>query len=177
LDWNLGRFLLYLLISYVPFGFIISRMSLSEEVSFDKDGNIEPGGFRGLIFRRLFLSLAIILVAGLSFGMGRLSVVGKRTGVRVEFDPSISNSQFPISNEASASGALNSIENSKPARPAGGLEIENSSSVVGSSKGSKYHYSHCPGAKQISEANRITFPSPKDAEAAGYTLAANCKPK
>ncbi len=52
-----------------------------------------------------------------------------------------------------------------------------SQSVVASSKGTKYHYLNCPGAKQISEANKITFTSAKEAEAAGYTRAANCKPQ
>lgn len=114
--------------------------------------------------------MVIVLVALLSFGLGRLSGAGDGGGIKLEFDSSISNSQFPISNETQIGNALNSIENSK-------LKIENSTSVVGSSKGTKYHYPHCSGAKRITDANRIIFSSPEAAEASGYTLAANCKPK
>lgn len=133
-------------------------MSLTEEVTFGKDGEIEDTG----LVRKLFLSLVIILVASLSFGLGRLTG-GEREGIQLEFDPL-------ISNQASVSGAFNTIGNSK-------LEIENSTSVVGSNKGTRYHYAHCPGAKQISEANRVVFASPESAEASGYSLAANCKPR
>ena len=144
-------------------------MNIAETISFDKEG--EPTQEPSLI-RKLFLSLVIILTAALSFGVGRLTSAPAGQGIRIEYDGAISNSQFPISNGAAT--ALGSIENSKPARPAGGLKIENSAAVVASKNGSKYHYPSCPGAKQIKEANKITFPSPQAAEAAGYTLAANC---
>lgn len=134
-------------------------MNISEVVAFDKDGRVE----RFPLIRKLFLSLVILLVASLSFGLGRLTTIGKASPIKIEYDAS-------ISNQASVSGAINSIENSK-------LKIENSTSVVGSSKGSKYHYLHCPGAKQISETNKIVFASPSAAEASGYTLAGNCKPR
>lgn len=140
-------------------------MSLPEIISYDKDGQI----VRFPLFKKFFLSLVIILVATLSFGIGRLSVAGKREPVKIEYDPEISNSQFPISNQASVSSAVTNIENAK-------LKIENSISVVASKNGTKYHYSHCPGAKQIKEENKIVFKTPEAAVAAGYTLAANCKP-
>ena len=127
-------------------------MSISEIISYDKDGKVE----RFPLFKKLFLSLVIILVATLSFGIGRLSVVGKREPVRIEYDSS-------ISNQAAVSNAL--------------LKIENSISVVVSKNGTKYHYSHCSGAKQIKEDNKIVFATPETAGAAGYTLAANCKPR
>lgn len=134
-------------------------MNISEEFSFSKEGNIEKYPW----VRKFFLSMVIVLVALLSFGLGRLSGAGDGGGIKLEFDSS-------ISNEAQTGNALNSIENSK-------LKIENSTSVVGSSKGTKYHYPHCSGAKRIADANRIIFSSPEAAEASGYTLAANCKPK
>lgn len=48
--------------------------------------------------------------------------------------------------------------------------------VVASASGTKYHFSHCAGAKQIKEENKLYFDSATLAEAAGYTLAANCSP-
>ena len=148
-------------------------MSITETVSYDKDGKI----IKFPLFRKLFLPLVIILVAGLSFGLGRLSVAGKREAVRVEYDPEISNSQFPISNQASISNAAMNIENSLKTENS---KIENSvrsTVVVASKNGSKYHYLYCAGAKQIKEENKITFATPALAESAGYTLAANCKPR
>jgi hypothetical protein len=113
---------------------------------------------------KLFLSLIIILVATLSFGVGRLSVMGNREPMKIEIDESLiqQSGQKSTPNTASVIQAL-------PKQGASAGE------VVASSKGSKYHYPHCSGAKQISENNRIVFKSPGEAEAAGYTLAANCK--
>jgi hypothetical protein len=46
---------------------------------------------------------------------------------------------------------------------------------VGSRKGTKYHLPWCPGAKAISEENKVWFQSKDEAEMKGYTPAANCK--
>lgn len=125
-------------------------MNITELVSYDKDGRIE----RWPLFQKLFLSLVIILVALLSFGIGRLTVAGNGEPIRVEYDPTISNSQ--TADVISAVGET---------------------SVVASKNGSKYHFLHCPGAKQIKEENKIVFATPAAAEAAGFTLAANCLPR
>lgn len=139
-------------------------MSVADIITFDKDGEVDSIS----PWRRYFLALVIILVAVLSFGIGRLTGGGKSDPVRIEYDSEISNSQFPISNEASAIKAINPTGNSK-------LKIENSTQgIVASKNSNKYHYSHCPGAKQIKEANKITFATTALAEAAGYVLAANC---
>jgi hypothetical protein len=42
------------------------------------------------------------------------------------------------------------------------------------SAGKKYHFTWCPGAIKIKEANRLWFPTAQAAQAAGYTLAGNC---
>ena len=121
-------------------------MSVTEEVIFDNSGHIE----RYPMAKKFYLSAVIILVATLAFGLGRLSVIGGREPVRIEY------------NQQSAS-VINSLTT-----PSGG--------VIASKNGKKYHYSSCPGANQIAEANKITFPTPEAAEASGYTLANNCKP-
>ena len=133
-------------------------MNITETVSYDKDGRIE----RFPLFRKLFLSLVIILVASLSFGIGRLTVVGKREPVKIEYDLALTESATP-SVEQTAS-VIKAVDN------------ENTSVVV-SKNGTKYHYLHCSGAKQIKEENKIVFATPAAAEAAGYTLAANCSPR
>ena len=50
-----------------------------------------------------------------------------------------------------------------------------STQLVASKNGSKYHYLWCSGAKQMKEENKIYFDSVAAARAAGYTPAANCK--
>lgn len=138
-------------------------MSVAEIVSYDKEGRIE----RFPILQKLFVSFIIILVALLSFGIGRLSVVGNREPIRIEYDPTLT--EQPISNIGQSASVINA---------AGKLASPGESGVVVTSKnGSKYHYPHCAGAKQIKEENKIVFQTPAAAEAAGYTLAANCKPK
>lgn len=49
--------------------------------------------------------------------------------------------------------------------------------VVASKKSASklYHFTWCPGAKQISAANKISFSNETAAIAAGYTLAGNCR--
>ena len=134
-------------------------MSIPEIVSFDKEGKIE----RFPLFRKLFLSITIILVAILSFGIGRLSVVGNREPVRIEYDEQLTtNDSQPTTNKNQTASAVNAVREE---------------SVVASKNGARYHYPHCSGAKQIKEENKIVFPTPAAAEAAGYTLAANCKPR
>ena len=112
------------------------------------------------MFKKFFLALVILLIAGLSFGLGLLYGGGEREGIQIEYNPEISNS----------ASVLNAIENYK-------LKIENSIQVVASKNGKKYHYLHCPGTKQISETNKIVFVSSEVAETSGYTLASNCKPR
>lgn len=128
-------------------------MSLTEDITFDKDGHIE----RFPLFRKLFLALVIILTAALSFGIGRLTVVGNREPIRIEYDASMTNDQILMTKQVSISKSQTDGE------------------VITSKNGSKYHYPHCPGAKQIKEENKVIFTSANAAEAAGYTLASNCK--
>lgn len=135
-------------------------MNIAETIGFDKDGEPLPGGWLGKgreLVRKLFIALVILLVALLSFGIGRLT--GSRGGesVKIEYDPSLSAAAVSIT-QTNTSAAPVAV-----------------GSVVASKSGSKYHYPSCPGAKQIKEANKITFQSAQAAEAAGYTLAANCK--
>jgi len=120
-------------------------MSLSETVDFDKDGEV----VRFSPIKRLFLSLVIILVAVLSYGLGRLGIDNKTEPIQIEYAQTALTDNLPVA-------------------------VSNTG-VFASSKGSKYYYPGC--SNTISEANKVTFSTPKQAEAAGYTLAANCRPK
>lgn len=105
--------------------------------------------------------LILILVGTLSFGIGRLSKV-LREDKPVNVLPSVITS------------VSTSTRDIKPT-PANSIETATSTVVVASSKGTKYHYPWCSGAKTISAKNKISFKTPELAQKAGYTLAANCK--
>mgnify|MGYP003394005457 FL=1 len=142
-------------------------MNIPETVSLDKDGEV----VRFPLFRKLFLSIVIILVAVLSFSMGKLSVVvGDREPIKIEYDQSLIEDSVSLAPAKAINTAtvVNAVKEVTPAT---------SQTVVVSKNGEKYHYLHCSGAKQIKEENKITFASPNLAESAGYTLAANCKPR
>lgn len=120
-------------------------MSIPDAFRFDKEGN----GLKGHWLRPYFVTITILLVALLSFGLGRLTG-GERGGVVINYDPE-------------------NLIASKPSQKA------TEESVVASSQGARYYFSHCRNT--ISEKNKVSFASPALAEKAGYTLAANCKPK
>ena len=70
--------------------------------------------------------------------------------------------------EAAASGSDTPVaKNESPA-------VSNLNSVVASKNGTKYYFPWCGGLSRISPQNKVTFASSKEAEQAGYTIAANC---
>lgn len=153
-------------------------MSVTELIHFDKDGNIEAGPAYW-VFRRLFLALVILLVALLSFGLGRLSTTGGGEGVSIRYDPSLGElapkGTSPATQTAAAVKSLPSA--GTPAPDNANPPATASQAIVASKNSTKYHYSYCPGAKTIREGNRIYFASAAEAEAAGLVLAGNCHPR
>lgn len=107
--------------------------------------------FIKLYERDLILVAIIILVALISFGLGRLSKIGE--------------SRVPITIEN-----LNKIES---------LANQGSTltdkTIVASKNGTKYHYVWCSGASTIKEENKVYFSTIEEAKSAGYTPASNCK--
>lgn len=98
----------------------------------------------------LILVMVIILVALISFGLGRLSKIGERkTPITIE----TLNKVEPLSNQGSTL----------------------TGNYVASKNGTKYHYPWCAGAQSIKEENKIYFSSEEEARKAGYTPASNCK--
>lgn len=95
----------------------------------------------------LILVSVIILVALISFGLGRLSKIGE--------------SKIPITIE-NLTGAVNNIATS-------------TGNFVASKNGTKYHYPWCSGAQSIREENKIWFSTAEEAKKAGYQPASNCK--
>lgn len=103
----------------------------------------------------LLIVALVVLVGSAGFGLGRLSAVdGKKADISI---------QYPVT--AAASEATVEEEGT----------VNTSGNVVASKNGTKYHFPWCAGAAQISEKNKITFASAKEAQEAGYTPASNCK--
>ena len=100
------------------------------------------------------LAAVIILTALASFGLGRLSALGKN--------------KFPVRIETkNQSAAALSSQNPK---------TESAQNLfVASRNGQVYHFPWCAGAQRIKEENKIFFNSREEAEKAGLRPAANCE--
>lgn len=103
---------------------------------------------------RLYTAGVLILIGVASFGLGRQSVL----------NPSL---EANMATPAIAAKPLGPIVGEGESLP--------TTHYVASKNGQVYHLPHCSGAKNISEANKITFASKEEAEAAGYRPAKNCK--
>ena len=109
--------------------------------------------------RELYLTAVIILVATISFGLGRLSKI------REEKTP------ITIENVGTSTEIIANTTNSQR----GTLTVGASKIFVASRNGKKYYYAWCDSAKVIKETNRIWFSTEEEAKKAGYEPAANCK--
>ena len=110
----------------------------------------------------LFLATVIILVATISFGLGRLSKIREeKTPIMIESVTSaVSSPTYDVELRHRMSGSGNN----------------NSDKIfVASRNGKKYYYAWCESANVIKEANRIWFSTADEAEKAGYQPSANCK--
>lgn len=107
--------------------------------------------------KELYLALIIILVAVISFGLGRLSKIREE--------------KMPITIENIATSTETLSPNSQRAT----LTVGESKIFVASKNGKKYYYAWCESAKIIKEQNRVWFSTQEEAEKAGYSPAANCK--
>jgi len=107
----------------------------------------------------IFIVLTVILVALISFGIGRLTMP--------KSEPIL------IKNLEQASVEDIDVENQGKVYPPA-TEQSDVGRVVGSKNSDKYHLPECPGAKQINEQNKIWFDSIEAAEKAGYKPAGNC---
>ncbi len=150
----------------------------------------------------VFIFAVIVCVAISSFVLGKLSVVESNASkpVVVKFDPSVTDYFYKEgeggkSNTPALSGSSGQTDDSildmDIEEVAGetkvNIETEESKmnsiadlqkgDIVASSRGSKYYYVYCSGAKSLSEANKIYFSSEEEAEANGYSLSTSCSKK
>ena len=113
--------------------------------------------------RDLFLAILVFLMSVASFGLGRLSAIWP-VGETITIENPHQNQEEKTDGPTSA----------QIPDPRSQILDSARGSFVASSKGSSYHLPTCPGAKQIKDENRVWFETKEEAEAAGYTPAANC---
>lgn len=114
--------------------------------------------------KELHLAIIIILVAIISFGLGRLSKIREeKTPITIE---NVATSTETVVNTSSQPARL-----SQPGR----LTADAEKIFVASKNGKKYYYAWCDSAQKIKESNRVWFSTKEEAEKAGYEPAANCK--
>ena len=99
----------------------------------------------------IILTTGIVLIALVSFGIGRLSA------------PLADNEPIVIETPLTAS-----IQQSFGAADQQKEQKTTEGKLMGSVNGGKYHWPNCSHAKRISPENQIWFSSEKEAQAAGY---------
>lgn len=108
----------------------------------------------------LFTAAALILIAIIGFGLGRLSAIYERkTPITMEYMD-----KTDATNTAAVPDSKNQTNSAA-----------NSAGIIASKNGSKYYPADCPAAARIKAENRIQFNSAKEAEGAGYTASAMCE--
>ncbi|HEY4474913.1 MAG TPA: hypothetical protein VJC06_03260 [Candidatus Paceibacterota bacterium] len=110
----------------------------------------------------IFLSFCIVLISTISFNIGRINALHK-TPIKI------------TGGEANIYQATTgtSVSNNKKPIPVKPQDLRVVASKSSTTK--KYHFTWCPGAKQIKEANKLWFDNETLAQKAGYTLAGNCQ--
>ena len=114
----------------------------------------------------IFYTLLLLLIGTTSFGLGRWSMAENMP------TEGVSSIQM-VQNKASVRENVTSADESAAKSEGDSTALQGA--YVASKKGTKYHSPWCPGAKQMKEDNKIWFATKAEAEAAGYSPAANCK--
>lgn len=147
------------------------------EVYFDEEGESRfVKKLKVFLESRYFFAIVIIMVGIIAFFLGVFwSAESQKEPLRV-YERGVASRAVGVDKESAFTQTPDNQNketgDSASAVLAPGAGIE---SVVASKNGTKYHYPWCPGAKQISEKNKVTFASIEEARAKGYAPASNCK--
>ena len=123
----------------------------------------------------IFIAVLLVLIAGASYGLGRISV-GEGTGTTAKMSEKVhlSASSTVLIPKILASSTLVDSINGAAVITAAKIQPLNTGPYVGSKSGTKYYLSACSGAKRIKDANKVFFATVHDAQASGYQPASNC---
>ena len=121
---------------------------------------------KSLDFRKIFdaaLMPAVVVLVGVgAFGLGRLSRIEEAKRPLI------------IRNGSDIAVPVPSVQTAAAAQSLPAQAGVATGPIVASKSGTKYYLSTCSGAKNIKDANKVYFASAAEAQAAGYTAAANC---
>lgn len=155
-----------------------------EYVDFEGDSAERPfiKAAKTFFFGPYFVIVCLILTGVICFSLGYYAreVGGEH---EVQFLNVVSEANGEVKGVSTSTDLTDSPQASSPQRGAGAspstisgqVPLVKPGQVVASKNGTKYHLPTCPGAKQISDKNKITFNSAEEARAAGYSPASNCK--
>jgi hypothetical protein len=110
----------------------------------------------------LFLVLVLLLIACVSFLLGRLSVSPSEGG------------EFTIASTPVPAEELHAVLTASTTPLAEEGTSSAPTSIVGNKNSKIFHLATCPGARNMSEGNKIYFESAAAAVAAGFRPAGNC---
>jgi len=113
----------------------------------------------------VFLIFCIVLISSISFNLGKINALHKT--------PITITDTGQEANIYKATNKLQSTSNNLKPKKTTPLDKRVVASKASTTK--KYHFTWCPGAKQIKEANKLWFETDVSAQKAGYTLASNCQ--
>lgn len=125
----------------------------------------------------------ILLVGVISFGLGRWSMTTSLekavpSAITVTQSASLGTIGNSLNSKIASTSPKNPTQQEKTSNTSIGAQepiTAENATYVGSRKGTKYHLLSCPGAKQISEENKLFFTSKEEAMKSGYSPASNCK--
>ncbi len=122
---------------------------------------------------KIVLIIGGILIAALSFGIGRLTVLNTGQAELVYEKRESQNLCLRAPQESKESSQVAGTETKKE-KEAGTKVGKSQGKFVGSKNSNKYHLPSCRWAKKIKEENKIWFQSKEEAEKAGYVPCGTC---
>ncbi len=111
--------------------------------------------------RDIFLGLCILLIATISFNLGRINALHK-TPLKITGETNVY--------QATIGNSTSNNPKTSPTKPRDPRVVVSKASTT-----KKYHFTWCSGAKLIKDTNKIWFETELLAQQAGYTLAGNCQ--
>lgn len=113
----------------------------------------------------VFLTICVGLVALISYNLGQISSRG-----RLPIKITDGNNVYQATAVSAVSGKEDGSQDKQT------MPVIRDMRVVASKNSTtkKYHYTWCPSAAKIKDANKLWFASATEAESRGYTLAGNC---
>ncbi len=155
----------------------------SPELPTEEEFDIVPVGVspknKATLSHHTFTVVAIILVASISFAIGKLVQGNAAPSVSLHDDTEEVIAPKPTHEDpqsqavANVTGAISKRnENDTQTAPVAAVS---GGPIVASKNGTKYYSLNCSGAKRIKEENKIFFASAGDAQKAGLSPSSTCK--